>query len=262
MVDDSNRKTYSSRGVVHHYAQLNILQPAEKTVLDLLQDQLPNMKMLDIGVGGGRTAKHFSNVAAEYIGIDYSADMVAACKSRFSSASHPAMFEVCDARNMSQFEDNTFDFILFSFNGIDYVSHSDRLKVLKEVARVGKPGAYFCFSSHSLQGIERAFNVKTQLSFNPIKTYVNLVMWVLFRGFNASIIPHKLQAANYAVIRDESHNFRLKTYYIRPKEQVNQLTPDFTDIKTYSWKSGLEITQEKELCANVDQWLYYLCVIK
>lgn len=263
MLDDSidagNRKTYSSRIVVHHYAQLNALQPAEKTVLDLLQNQLSSMKMLDIGVGGGRTAKHFSKVTAEYTGIDYSADMIAACKRRFSS-SPQVVFEVCDARDMSRFEDSSFDFILFSFNGIDYVSHSDRLKILQEVARVGKPGAYFLFSSHNLQGIEREFDVRTQLSFNPISTYVNLVMWVLLRIFNASIKLSQLRVSSYAVIRDESHNFRLKTYYIRPQEQVNQLTPDFADIKIYSWKSGREITQESDLQANSEQWLYYLCV--
>ncbi|GBD51465.1 hypothetical protein BGM30_05580 [Microcystis aeruginosa NIES-298] len=37
---------------------------------------------------------------------------------------------MADARNLEQFADNYFDFILFSFNDIDYISHADRFLVL------------------------------------------------------------------------------------------------------------------------------------
>jgi ubiquinone/menaquinone biosynthesis C-methylase UbiE len=262
MVDDNNKKTYTARGVVQHYAQLRALQPAEATILELLQNQLVSMKMLDIGVGGGRTTKHFSKVVAEYIGIDYSPNMIAACKKRFAGSSPAPVFEVCDARDMSRFSDNSFDFILFSFNGIDYISHSERLKVFQEIHRVGKSGGYFFFSTHNLIGLEREFNWKKQLSFNPLTTYVNLVMLALMHGFNFPINLKHLQASEYAIIKDESHNFRLNTYYVKPREQIKQLESHFSDIKIYSWKNGRELTHESELNSNFDMWLYYLSVIK
>lgn len=262
---DSNKSLYAVRSIVEHYAQLKQLQPAEQVVIDLLKDQLSGMKMLDIGVGGGRTTPHFSGRVAEYTGIDYSEDMIRACQQRFCSSS-PAVapsqavtFEVCDARNMVQFEDDSFDFILFSFNGIDYVSHSDRLKILQEVSRVGKAGGYFCFSSHNLQGMEQAFNWRKQLSLNPVTTYVNLVMLALLRWFNRSIALKQLQTAAHAIIKDESHNFRLQTYYVRPQEQISQLEA-FSNVKVYSWRSGLEIVGN-ELHSSTDLWLYYLCSI-
>jgi ubiquinone/menaquinone biosynthesis C-methylase UbiE len=258
---DSNHHTYTARRVVHHYTQLSQLQPAEQSILELLRGQWSKMKMLDIGVGGGRTTTHFSKLVMDYVGIDYSTDMIAACQKRFSISSPGAMFEVCDARDMSRFEDNSFDFILFSFNGIDSISHTDRLQVFQEVKRVGKPGGYFFFSSHNLQGIEQELNWRYQLSCNPLTTYVNLVMLGLLRLFNRSLTRPQLKAVTYSIIKDESHNFRLKTYYIRPLEQINQLTPDFSQVKAYSWKNGLELTHEKELCENVDLWLYYLCII-
>jgi ubiquinone/menaquinone biosynthesis C-methylase UbiE len=41
------------------------------------------MKMLDIGVGRGRTTMHFAQAAEEYWAIDYSEEMIAACRERF-----------------------------------------------------------------------------------------------------------------------------------------------------------------------------------
>ncbi|MFM7888483.1 MAG: class I SAM-dependent methyltransferase [Pseudanabaena sp.] len=257
---DPNYQAYIAREIVRHYSQLRQLQPAEQTILNLFRNQWSSMKMLDIGVGGGRTTQYFSRIVQEYKGIDYSEEMIAACQQRFRGQSQ--MFEVVDARDMSQFPDNSFDFILFSFNGIDVVSHCDRLQVLQEISRIGKSGGYFFFSSHNLQGLEREFNWKNHISFNPFKTYVNMIMFTLLRFFNRSISPHQIKSSDYAIIQDESHNFRLKQYYVRPQEQLNQLQANFDNIRIYSWQSGLELLTQQDLIANTDMWLYYLCQIK
>jgi ubiquinone/menaquinone biosynthesis C-methylase UbiE len=257
MIDDLNQKTYTSQSIVQHYAELRALQPAEVTVFNLLHPLLGSMKMLDIGVGGGRTTQHFSGVTAEYTGIDYSAAMIVACQKRFPETT----FQVCDVRDMSQFEDDAFDFILFSFNGIDYISHADRLKAFSEIQRVGKPGGYFCFSSHNLNGFEQQFDFRQQFSLNPLKTYVNLVMASFLHLFNLPMTLKQLRRSSYFILKDESHNFRLNTYYIRPQEQLNQLALHFRDTKIYSWKSGLEVTIE-DTQYHSDMWLYYLCRIK
>ncbi|MGG6295944.1 class I SAM-dependent methyltransferase [Leptolyngbya sp. AN02str] len=257
---DTNQKTYESPGIVWHYAQLQQLQPAESAILNLLRDRLADMKMLDIGVGGGRTTLHFSPVVKDYTGVDYSAEMIAACRQRFSASA--AQFAVCDARDMSQFDDQSFDLILFSFNGIDYVSHGDRLKILQEIHRIGKPGGYFCFSSHNLQGFAHSFRLRNQLSLNPIRTYVNLMMLGCMRLMNRPLTQTNIQCSDYLIVKDESHNFRLNTYYIYPQRQLAQLMPYFGNVKIYSWSSGQELATEKELCSNVDAWLYYLCEIQ
>ncbi len=187
--------------------------------------------------------------------------MIAACRQRFSVSSQNISLEVADARSMNQFADNSFDFILFSFNGIDYVSHRDQLQVFKEVQRVGKPGCYFFFSSHNLQGIAREFDYKKQIRLNPFKTYVNLAMFAFLKLFNFSMTHDQLKTADYLIIRDESHNFRLQTYYIRPQAQIQQLASHFNNIEIYSWKTGLKILDESDQSINSDMWLYYLCVI-
>jgi ubiquinone/menaquinone biosynthesis C-methylase UbiE len=261
VIKDQNKTTYKTSQIVNYYVQLNTLQPAEKAVLDLFKEQSSRLQMLDIGVGGGRTTQHFSAIASQYIGIDYSAEMISACTKRFSRSSVKMQFKVCDARDLSQFADSSFDFVLFSFNGIDYTCHEDRLKIFQEVSRVGKPGGYFFFSSHNLQGFEQVFNIRSHISLNPLKTYVNLVMFALLHLFNRSLTLVQLKVVDYAIIRDESHNFRLSTYYIRPKEQIHQLSQWFNQVKVYSWKNEIEIEDPQALITNDDMWLYYLCQI-
>lgn len=262
MIEDSNQKTYAVRSIVQYYANLRALQPAEETVLSLLRGRLSSLRMLDLGVGGGRTTQYFAPLVAEYVGLDYSPEMITTCQKRFATSSKKLLFEVGDARNLSRFNDNYFDFILFSFNGIDYISHSDRLQVFSEISRVSKSGGYFCFSSHNLQGMEREFAWRNQLSLNLLATYINLVMWAILRWCNRSINLTNLKASNYAIVRDEPHNFRLHTYYIRPQEQLKQLEAKFKDIEIYSWKSGRKISGESELLSNTDMWLYYLCLVR
>lgn len=261
-MNEPNQRTYASAGVVWYYSQLKQLQPAEKVILERLKPQLSSMRMLDMGIGGGRTTSHFAPLVKEYVGIDYSAEMIAACRERFSKATPSLSLEVVDARSMKQFPDHSFDFILFSFNGIDYVSEGDRLKIFEEVRRVGKPGGYFAFSSHNLQGLQASLTIKKSLSFNPLRTYTNLVMLGLFKLLNPAISAHQLAIADRLIVRDESHNFRLRTYYIRPAAQLKQLEPFFNTIEVYSWSSGLNLGKWNDMSQQCDMWLYYLCEIR
>ena len=253
-----NQQTYETASIVNYYTQLNALQPAEQMMLDRWSEHLPRFRMLDIGVGAGRTTKHFQPRVADYVGIDVSAEMIDACRNRFPQLT-ASTFQVCDARDLSVFEDDSFDFILFSFNGIDYVPHDDRLRILTEVHRVGVSGAIFYFSSHNLQGLDRAFDFKSQWSFNPIATYTNLVMLAILRVLNQPLSPKQIKGLDYAIVKDESHNFSLETYYIRPQEQLNQLRENFNDIQVYSWRNDVELMTESDRANNTDQWLYYSC---
>ncbi len=87
-------------------------------------------------------------------------------------------------------------------------------------------------------------------------------MAALLHLFNRSVNISQIKASDYIILRDESHNFRLKTYYIRPKEQIHQLSDGFKNFKVYSWKKELEIKSKSELESVSDLWLYYLCNIR
>ncbi|NEP57098.1 MAG: class I SAM-dependent methyltransferase [Symploca sp. SIO2G7] len=254
-----NKTTYTAASIVNHYARLDWLQPAEVAILEKLRSQLANMKMLDMGVGGGRTTLYFAPLVKQYVGIDYSPKMIAACQQRFKDSEYPISFEICDARDLSQFGDNSFDFILFSYNGIDSVSHTDRLKIFAEVKRVGKPGCYFFFSSHNLQTLEKGLTWQKQLSINPFEIYLNLVSLGLFWLFNRSINRRKVANSDYLIVRDESHMFGLDTYYIRAAQQLKYLSQDFSNVEIYPWKSKERVLEMDAPIMETELWLYYLC---
>ena len=148
MTQDINLNTYSDPTVVAVYAKRKKLRPCEEA---LFQRWIPpGAAVLDLGVGGGRTAGPLSKIASCYIGLDYSQGMVEACRS-----SYPQLeFRHGDATDLSRFEDRHFDAVVFSANGIDYIRTDEgRAKCLREVARVLKPGGVFIVSSHNAQAI-------------------------------------------------------------------------------------------------------------
>jgi SAM-dependent methyltransferase len=256
----SNDRVWREREIVTEYAHASELQPPEQAILTLLENDMRHMRMLDIGIGAGRTTLHFANRVRSYVGIDYSAEMIAACRTRLQRQSARTAFAVCDARALNLFPENCFDLILFSYNGIDYMSHADRLSVLQEIARVGTPGGYFCFSTHNIQDLHHfEFPYASALRIRGIgKSFSE---WLNLRFcYNRIFNLQKLRRRPYGIVNDGVHGGRLQTYYIRPEEQLKQLSPYFKDVRLYGL-AGHRLV-DCELSTIDDPWLYYLCVIR
>jgi ubiquinone/menaquinone biosynthesis C-methylase UbiE len=277
---------------VNMYSEWDFLLVPENIVFERLRSQLSEMRMLDIGVGGGRTACHFAQATKEYVGIDFDSGMIEACRKRFASFPKKVTFLECNAKSMSIFKDGYFDFILFSFNGLDYLSHNDRLKALREIRRVGKPGGYFLVSSHNLRAIDHLFAGVSELSvrfrkhpakflsevyanralLNPLWKYLSLryrnpTMWNI----------RKLRSKDYAIIYDGVYSETLKFfllstwkhlghyYYIKPEAQIQQLEEaGFKVVDVYASDTrfdGRWVDRATELHAVTDCWLYYFCEI-
>jgi ubiquinone/menaquinone biosynthesis C-methylase UbiE len=257
-----NEDVYRLARVASDYARQSNLYPPEETILRLMLPVLPRARMLDLGVGGGRTTLHFAKWACEYVGADYSESMIDECRRRFSAYPDHISFAVCDARSMEMFASGSFDFILFSFNGIDYVAQADRLKILKEIRRVGKPGGWFCFSSHNLNSCAQLFELPRMVSLNPRfarRTAKRIVIRFLY---NWRVRTSTVMRSPYMMLNDGSHARQLRTYYIRPEEQLAQLREDFTDVQVFSLVTGAEVRGQSELRNVEDSWIYYLCRIR
>lgn len=256
-----NKNVFSNADVARGYALQTHLHAPEESILREMQPHLRAAQMLDIGVGGGRTTLHFAKWVREYVGTDYAESMIGECRVRFAGYPDNLSFEVCDATSMEMFADGSFDFILFSFNGIDSVSHEDRLKILKGVRRVGRPGGYFCFSTHNLNWAANLFEWNRMISFRPrfaIRTAKRIAMRYFY---NRSIPTKTVRESQHLVFNDGAHYRQMLIYYIRPLEQLSQLQDGFTDVRVFSLASGAEIATD-QLETNDESWLYYLCRIK
>jgi hypothetical protein len=108
------------------------LDAGEEQGFALIGDEARDQPILDIGVGAGRTVPLLTGLSTDYVGIDYSDQMV-----RIAQQQHPGIdLRQGDARDLSAFPDNHFQLVMFSHNGIDCVAHEDRLTVLREALRV------------------------------------------------------------------------------------------------------------------------------
>jgi ubiquinone/menaquinone biosynthesis C-methylase UbiE len=145
---DPNIARYNSQEIADYYASLNYLSPCEQF---LFQTYLkPGMAILDIGVGGGRTTPYLSLIASHYIGIDYAAEMINRCRTKFPQV----QFRVANAADLSAFTSSSLDVVVMAFNAIDYViPNKSRYIALREISRVLRPGGILIFSSHNPRSI-------------------------------------------------------------------------------------------------------------
>ena len=137
--------TYENPSTVHYYEQLVELQACETYLFDRW---IPShQRILDIGVGGGRTTRVLAQRATRYLGIDYSQEMVQACRKQFPDLE----FSCQDASDLSQIADESFDRVIFSFNGIDCLpSDAQRIAFLNHARRILTSNGLLIFSvNHS-----------------------------------------------------------------------------------------------------------------
>jgi ubiquinone/menaquinone biosynthesis C-methylase UbiE len=254
--DLTNQRAYQSPMLARSYAQQTQLQPPEETILEIVRDELPSKRMLDVGVGGGRTTERFAALVQEYIGIDYSEAMVTACRERFAARLDSLQFRLADISSMPFFSNASFDFVLFSYNGIDYLSRDSRRKALAEIHRVLREGAYFAFSSHNLNNLR----YRLRWIFEPKhpRASISRLLWILkFWRHNPAV--RNLRALRSIEVIDGALNYTLKTRYQEPQAQLEELLEmGFRNIRAFRLADGREISRE-DLQTNREDWVYYLC---
>ena len=131
----------------YHFAKDVGLWESEKyTFLKYLH---PSFQILDIGCGAGRTTHGMHQYGFKNIvGLDITPEMVDAAESLNEFFQHQIPFVVGDCCQLD-FEDQAFDAVVFSFNGIMSIpAPQQRKKALQEIWRVLKPEGVFIFTTH------------------------------------------------------------------------------------------------------------------
>jgi ubiquinone/menaquinone biosynthesis C-methylase UbiE len=146
--DAANLGVYREPAVAAYYASLDYLSPCEQLLFEKFI--LRGTEVLDIGVGGGRTTPYLSRIASEYLGVDYSEEMVRSCRDKFPNLE----FQVADAADLSFLQDGSFGAVVIAFNGLDYVvPEARRRQCLQECFRVLRAGGVLIFSSHNPRSV-------------------------------------------------------------------------------------------------------------
>jgi SAM-dependent methyltransferase len=148
---DGNRDFYADPGTMDFYLRGGdrLTAPERELYGAHLRE---GMDILDLGVGAGRTTVFLGPLAGRYVGVDYAEPMVKACRERFPDLT----FHHADAADLDMLDDASFDAVVFSFNGIDYISPPGRRRrCLAECRRVLRDGAVLILSRHNPRAIVR-----------------------------------------------------------------------------------------------------------
>ena len=241
------------------YAGSWSLHRPEQMLLRRFKARWAELDMLDIGVGGGRTSYTFSAITRSYTGIDYAPAMIELSKRRIGEDSD-RRFLVCDARDLSSLYGSSFDFVLFSYNGIDSVDQSGRREILREVRRVISRDGYFAFSSHSLDALPLSLRLPRFSSGGLLRSLYVLgrrarlaprVIWT-----NLRLDLDEAHEQGWAAIPAEAHRFKLVVSYVRADFQLAQLEEaGFGECEVYD----LEGRRVDPGTPGRDLWLHYLC---
>jgi ubiquinone/menaquinone biosynthesis C-methylase UbiE len=248
-LDELNRSTYASPDVVAWYDRQNQLLDVERVLLDKLRPEIAGRRLLDIGVGGGRTTRFLLEISADYTGIDYCPQFVTMVAGRFGLST----LHHCDARDMRRFASASFDFALFSFNGLDYVDHEGRLKALGEIHRVLKPGGTLMFSTHNLDcaGLGK---LPWQLEHRWTRTSLqDSLTALLLSGRRRRMRRLETRTEEYAILNDQAHRYTLLTYYISVPAQRRQL-----EAQGFGSTEAYDANGRKVVDGDRGNWVYFV----
>jgi SAM-dependent methyltransferase len=222
-VDVVNRATWSRPDVVRDFGTIDgwAGDVGETVIFERVADLARGHPILDLGVGAGRTVPAMLALSDDYVGLDYTLEMVAAARRRFPGV----RIEHGDARDLRTFEDGSFAFVFFSFNGIDAVPHADRALILQEVRRVLRPGGAFGFSTHNLS-LPRAGAPPWALRHWPrtLRGFAGAVarLPVSARAYrrNARLVEH---GDGWAMLVSRAHSFGIVVHYTTASAVIEEL---------------------------------------
>ena len=261
-LDAVNRDTWQRRSTVDQYRKLTgWTDPGERAAVEWARPFIQGHPILDIGVGAGRTTPLLRPLGSDYLGIDYTPEMVDACR-----ALHPdAHFAHMDARNLQSLPAGHYGLVVFSFNGIDSVAPEDRPTILAEVRRVLRPGGLFIVSGHNRNGPGARERLALHVDFTPNPLRLG---WRVLRSLGAmprAMRNHlRLRDANedheeWAVRNAGAHDFGLLVVYTTLAEQQRQLAAAGFEVPvTFDSERGEPVTAAQD---THDIWWFH-CVAR
>jgi len=263
-MDGINRRAWSDSSTVRSFQRRQgWTDPGERAALDSVTAEATDQPILDIGVGAGRTIPLVLPISRDYVGLDYTPELVRACREKYPDV----RVLQGDARDLSAFADDTFQLVIFSFNGIDAVCPSDRIAILCEIHRVLRLGGALLFSTHNQDGPGHGERLRFGVvgTRNPLK----LASRVAFAMAHARRTIRNYQRYSklrhdgdgYSVRNASAHDHGILVHYITLQSQLEQLETVGFQPRPLVWASsdGRRLLPQDD---TTDSWWFHLVARK
>ena len=150
--------------------------PMERMALQswrtMLFSELPEGKVLEIGIGTGINIDHYPRENRIYVGVDISPNMLARARNRATGLGLDIDLKIMDGEHLD-FPDNTFDAIVTT---CVFCSVSDPIQGLMEARRVLKKDGIALFLEHMRpegSRLGKAFDIINPLTVKLIGVNIN-----------------------------------------------------------------------------------------
>jgi ubiquinone/menaquinone biosynthesis C-methylase UbiE len=139
-------KGYNTEISKEFYSKVGLWNEEKKLIKKYFNSK---SKILDIGCGGGRTTIPLSKMGYNVTAIDIVPAFVRIAKQNAEKNKVNPKIEIGDVTKL-KYPSESFDDVLFSYNGIEHISPDEIEKALKEIFRVLKNEGYFICTIHSI----------------------------------------------------------------------------------------------------------------
>ena len=230
------------------------LCPAETMILLRHRDAFAGKKVLDLGVGAGRTTRFLLPLASSYTGVDLSPQMIARSRQIFPKA---RLLEM-DIRELGALADETFDFVFAPWAVLDALAPDDREKALRRIAGLTANGGAFVVSSHNRSAALSGKPPALEWSRRPVRCLLNVGHFVIAR-FNYLRMKHlREETPGYALFNDMAHGWQGVFYYIDREAQIAQLARHGFRVNEVYGEDGRMVGPDDDV--SPDGCLHYVAV--
>lgn len=217
-VANRNAEVFDSAHVAAWYLDQG-LDAAERRLLSDWDADFRGRRVLDLGVGTGRTTAMLWPCARDYLGVDLSETMLSRARTNFPGARLRRM----DIRAVGDLPAASRDYVLASYAVLDVFDHDERSAVLAAIARVLAPGGLLVFSFHNLLWREAGAPPRPHYSANPVRLARDFRQYLIGRRNYRARSELERRGEEHAMLRDMAHQWRGVFYYVAPQAQIAQL---------------------------------------
>jgi SAM-dependent methyltransferase len=216
------------------------LYAAERVIFDQFRDAYTGKRLLDLGVGTGRTTRPLLPVVSDYVGIDRAQPMLALARRNFPTATFLDM----DVRAIAEFGPARFDFVLGALAILSAFDHGERLAIIHAARHILTPGGYFAFSFHNRSWKRAGGTPIHARSWHPreIVTSLHPQSWSNYLRLKKST----RETDEYAILVDQAHRWSGLFYFIDLENQTRQLEAAGFEVVARYGENGRAIDESSD----------------